>query len=181
VRQNNPEGVTEYCKPGDVISSADLVTYKSYFEAFGWLKLEDSKEAKINISSVHIRHDDETGAARMVLPDKSLVLDIFVECTEDAAGDPDIDFGEFGGDTDGIIDGLGTSGICDTTDSNLDTAPDYKGLGVYLISLINQNDTRVKKRKYYSKSVMFENVCNSAGTAGEWNVHVMYIILPDFE
>jgi len=179
VREGNVNGRTLYCNPGDVISDADLVTYKTYFEAFGWIPLSGAKEATMSIASVRVRHDDATGSVTLVLPPRSVLQDLLVICTEAAAGSPDVDFGEFGGDTDGLLDGLGQSGICDVVAASIDTGPDFKGRGALITSMVNEDSDRTKVRKHYANGVTFFNTCNSAGTAGEWTIHVMYLVLPE--
>lgn len=180
VREGDAAAVTLYCKRGDIISDADVSTYKTYFEAFGWLPLEADKEAAMSIVSAHIRHDDATGSVTIEIPPRSVIQDIYVRCTEDAAGGPDIDFGELIGDSDGILDGLGQSGICDTVAVAMDTTANFKGRGA-LISVFNEDSQRIKTRKFYLSGMTLTNTCNSAGTAGEWDIHVMYVILPEVE
>ena len=178
VHENDAAGRTLYCQPGDVISDADLVTYRAYFEAFGWIALAAAKEASVNIASVKMRHDDATGAVTLILPPGSMVQDLFVVCREAAAGSPDVDFGEFGGDTDGLLDGLGQPGICDALTGSIDTSADFKGRGALITSTVNEDSERTKVRKHYASGVTFGNTRNSAGTAGEWTIHVLYLVLP---
>jgi hypothetical protein len=179
VSENDPSGRTLYCKPGDVISDADLVTYKSYFEAFGWIGTEALKNATVDIKSVHIKHDDASGDCKIDLPSRAIIEDLFVRCTEAAVGSPDVDFGEFGGDTDGLLDGLGTPLIFDAVTSDIDTSANFNGRGELITSTANSESLRTKTRRYYPNGVTLTNVCNSAGTAGEWDVFILYIILPE--
>lgn len=178
VRENDPAGRTLYCKPGDIISDADVSTYRVYFEAFGWIELAVTKEVSIQIAGVKIRHDDDAGAVRIDLPSRSLIIDVFARCTEAATGSPDIDFGEFGSDTDGLLDGIGQSGICDTEGSEIES-PYFKGRGELITTPIEEDDHRIPVKKYYPAGVSFTNDCNSAGTAGEWLVYIMYVVLPE--
>jgi hypothetical protein len=179
VTENDPAGRTLYCNPGDEISDADLVTYKAYFESFGWIGAEAAKEAAMSIKSVQVKHDDASGAVVLELPPRAIIQDVFVICTEAAAGSPDVDFGEFGGDTDGLLDGLGTALVCDTLTAGIDTSADFKGRGALITSTVNEDNQRTKTRRYYPNGVTLTNVCNSAGTAGEWKIFIMYIVLPE--
>lgn len=181
VTENDPSGRTLYCNKGDVISDADLVTYKAYFESFGWIGAEALKNATADVKSVHIKHDDASGKMKIELPPRAIIQDIFVQCTEAAAGSPDVDFGEFGGDTDGILDGLGTALTFDTVTDDIDTSADFKGRGALITSTINEDNQRTKTRRYYPNGVTLTNVCNSAGTAGEWDIHILYIVLPEID
>jgi len=179
VNGDNHTGATLYCKPGDEISAADIVTYRATFEALGWIQLTKLEPGFVNVVSLKIRHDDATDTRQFSLPARSIILDIFVRCTENAAGDPDIDFGEYGGDRDGLLDGIGQDGVCDLTTSEVDTTGDFKGRGEMLTSVNNEHNARTKILKYFSSNALLTNTCNSAGTAGEWVVTIMYITLPE--
>ncbi len=180
VREGNAEARKLYCNPGDEISAADITSYRSYFESFGWLsQTQGPIQGYVTFESVHVKHDDASETKTITLPKNSIIQDIFVQCTEAAAGSPDIDFGELGGDTDGILDGLGTAGILDTVAFVQDTSADFKGRGALITSTVNENNIRQKVRKAYPDGVTFTNTKNSAGTAGEWDIHIMYLVLPE--
>jgi len=181
VKEGDSAAKTLYCKVGDVISAADLVTWKAYFESFGWIGATEAQSAPIQVKSIHVKHDDASGTKRIDLPPRTIIQDVYVQCTEAAAGSPNVDFGEFGGDTDGIMDGLGQPEICDLTSNVFDTTPDFKGRGALITSTNNDDNQRIKARRYYPNGVTLTNTLNSAGTAGEWTIHVLYIILPEIK
>jgi hypothetical protein len=179
VQESNHTGRTVYCEPGDLISSADCLTYKTQLEAFGWIKFAGSEESHIEVQSARVRHDDATGARQIVLPARSQVVDVYVTCTEAAAGSPDMDFGEIAGDTDGLIDGLGTPNICDVLASTLEASPDFRGRGALVTNAENKDSGRIKAQKYYSSGQIFANKNNASGKAGEWIISIAYVVLPE--
>lgn len=134
-------------------------------------------QTQVNITTIRISHDDATGSKSLVLPARTLIQDVFIRCVEDAAGDPDIDFGEIGGDTDGILDGIGQPNRSQTIGEGVDTSPEFLGRGE-LITQWDSNDTPHKATKYYASAITLSNTCNSAGTAGVWDIYIMWVALP---
>jgi hypothetical protein len=80
-------------------------------------------------------------------------------------------------DTDGLFTGLGESGIGDTFGDVLEESVEYLGRGAFLVK-DNQEDLRVKKTKYNASATVYLNTQASAGTAGEWDIYIMYVVLP---
>lgn len=134
------------------------------------------QNADIQIVGIHVAHDDASGSRSLTLPARSLILDAFAICTETAAGSPSMAFGT-SLDTDGVFSGLGESGIGDTIGDVLEESVEYLGRGAFLIK-DNQEDLRVKKTKYNASATVYLNTQDSAGTAGEWDVYIMYVVLP---
>jgi len=179
VRELDPAGRTVYCEVGDIISDADLLTYRSYFEDFNWIPRYQTVELHINTKNARVKHDDPTGTIEIDLPPRSLIQDIYVRCTEEPVGSPDIDIGEYGGDPDGLIDNLGGDGVADDAGEILEDSDDYKGRGDLITATNNESNKKAKKQKYYPLGMKFVNTCNAPGTAGEWVIAIMYIILPE--
>jgi len=134
------------------------------------------QSSDIQIVGIHVSHDDASGARSLTLPARSLILDAFAICTETAAGSPNMSFGT-SLDTDGVFSGLGESGIGDTIGDVLEESVEYMGRGTFLVK-DNQEDLRVKKTKYNVSETVYLNTQESAGTAGEWDLYIMYVILP---
>ena len=134
------------------------------------------QSADIQLVGIHVAHDDASGSRSLTLPARSLILDAFALCTETAAGNPSMGFGT-SLDTDGVFSGLGTSGIGDTLGDVLEESVEYLGRGAFLVK-DNQEDLRVKKTKYNASATVYLNTQASAGTAGEWDIYIMYVVLP---
>ena len=134
------------------------------------------QSADIQIVGIHVAHDDASGSRSLTLPARSLILDAFAVCTETAVGSPDMGFGT-SADTDGVFSGLGTSGIGDTSGDVLEESIEYLGRGAFLVK-DNQEDLRVKKTKYNASATVYLNTQASAGTAGEWDLYITYVVLP---
>ena len=134
------------------------------------------QSADIKLVGIHVAHDDASGSRSLMLPARSLILDAFAVCTETAAGSPSMSFGT-SLDTDGVFSGLGESGIGDTLGDVLEESVEYLGRGAFLVK-DNQEDLRVKKTKYNASATVYLNTQASAGTAGEWDIYIMYVVLP---
>jgi hypothetical protein len=164
--------------PGDEIPDAIAA-------AAGFNRPAAKREGFIKTVGVHLRHSNSTGAIKIEIPQRSLLLDVFVICTEAAAGTttrPNQDFGEKDGDADGILDGLGQLHVCDVPSTNVELTPDFLGRGALLTSDLNEGPLRTKITKYYPIGVTLQNTCNSPGDgtpAGEWDIYIMYIELPE--
>lgn len=133
--------------------------------------------ADIQIVGIHVAHDDASGSRSLTLPARSLIIDAFAICTETAAGSPSMSFGN-SGDNDGLFSGLGGSGVCDIIGDVLEDVVEYGGRGAYVISANNEADIKIKSTKYNSSANVYLNYQSSAGTAGEWDLYIMYVILP---
>ena len=134
------------------------------------------QSADIQLVGIHVAHDDASGSRSLTLPARSLILDAFAVCTETAAGSPSMSFGT-SLDTDGVFSGLGESGIGDTLGDVLEESVEYLGRGAFLVK-DNQEDLRVKKTKYNASAAVYLNTQGSEGTAGEWDLYILYVVLP---
>ena len=134
------------------------------------------QNADIQLVGIHIAHDDASGSRSLTLPARSLIIDAFAVCTETAAGSPSMGFGT-SLDTGGVFSGLGESGIGDTIGDVLEESVEYLGRGAFLVK-DNQEDLRVKKTKYNASAAVYLNTQGSEGTAGEWDIYIMYVVLP---
>lgn len=131
---------------------------------------------EVKIATVHVAHDDASGADDIVLPARSLQLWALAICTESSAGNPDVDFGIEGGNTDSLFDDLG--GNCATAGNTLGDDPDATGVGVDLFDSQDTAANQVPKHVWFVSGTTLTNTQNDAGTAGEWDVYVGYTILP---
>lgn len=135
------------------------------------------ESADIKIVGIHVSHDDATGARSLTLPARSLILDAFAICTESAAGSPNIGFGTFS-DPDGLLSGIGAERVADTSGDILEDVDGYAGRGAYIIRMNNEEDLVTKATKYNASATTYLNSQTSAGTAGEWDIYILYVILP---
>lgn len=136
------------------------------------------ESADIKIVGIHVAHNDATGARSLTLPARSLILDAFAVCTESAAGSPSMGFGTVA-DPDGLFSGLGCVDTADTAGDVLEDAVEYKGRGDYLVKVNNEEDLKAKATKFNSAATVYLNSQVSAGTAGEWDLYILYVILPE--
>lgn len=134
------------------------------------------QSADIQVVGIHVAHDDASGSRSLTLPARSLILDAFAVCTETAAGTPNIGFGT-AADTDGVSSGLGKAGIADTINDVLEDAIEYQGRGAFILKE-NEDDVGIKKTKFNAAATVYLNTQSSAGTAGEWDLYILYVVLP---
>ena len=133
--------------------------------------------ADIQLVGIHVAHSDDSGSRSLTLPARSLILDAFAVCTETAAGSPSVDFGT-SADSDGVFSGLGESGRCETSGDVLeDSAYDF-GRGAYIKRTDNEDDLPQKRTKFNTAATIYLNTQSSAGTAGEWDLYILYVVLP---
>ena len=135
------------------------------------------QDADIQLVGIHVAHDDASGSRSLTLPARSLILDAFAVCTETAAGSPSMSFGN-SGDNDGLFAGLGESGVCDTLGDILEDVVEYGGRGAFVVQNNNEADIKIKAAKFNSSASTYLNYQGSAGTAGEWDLYIMYVVLP---
>lgn len=135
------------------------------------------QSADIQIVGIHVSHNDATGSRSLTLPARSLLLDAFAICTESAAGSPSMDFGTFA-DADGVFSGLGEEDTADIAGEVLEDAVDYKGRGDFLVKINNEEDLKVKAAKFGASATVYLNTQASAGTAGAWDIYLLYVVLP---
>lgn len=133
--------------------------------------------ADVQIVGIHVSHDDASGARSLTLPARSLILDAYAICTETAAGSPSMSFGN-SGDNDGLFSGLGESGVCDTLGDILEDVVEYGGRGAFLVQDNNEGDIKIKATKFNSSASTYLNYQGSAGTSGEWDLYILYVVLP---
>jgi hypothetical protein len=138
---------------------------------------------EMKIVGIHISHSDDTGSRSVTLPARSLIIDVGARCTESAGGTtrPSMDFGILGGDTDGILDGLGESGVCDVADDWVETEPEYRGRGALMVNGKNALDILMKTGVFNSTEKTYMLTRANAGTGtvtGEWDIYLIYIMLP---
>lgn len=138
------------------------------------------QDADIQIVGIHVSHSDGSGSRSLTLPARSIILDAFAICTETAAGSPSISFGT-ASDPDGLLSGLGEETIADTSGDVLDDVTSWGGRGDYIIKTTNEEDLRTKTTKYNAAATTYLNYQGSAGTAGEWDIYIMYVLLPEIE
>jgi hypothetical protein len=136
--------------------------------------------AYVELVGIHIAHDDASGSRSLTLPARSLILDAFAICTETSAGSPSMSFGNTG-DNDGLFSGLGGSGVCDTLGDILEDVVEYGGRGSYVVNANNEGDIKIKSTKFNASASTYLNYQGSAGTAGEWDLYIMYVMLPVIE
>jgi hypothetical protein len=132
--------------------------------------------ADVQMVGVHVSHSDGSRSRSFTLPARSLILDAFAVCTESAAGSPSMDFGT-DSDPDGLFSGLGESGICDVAADNLEDVDEYAGRGDFIVSGNNAEDLRVKATKFNAAATTYFNTQSSEGTAGEWDLYILYVVL----
>lgn len=133
--------------------------------------------ADIQLVGIHVSHDDASGARSLTLPARSLIIDAYAICTETAAGSPSMSFGT-AGDNDGLFSGLGGSGVCDIIGDVLEDIVEYGGRGAFVVQNSNEGDIKIKATKFNASALTYLNYQGSAGTAGEWDLYIMYVILP---
>lgn len=136
-----------------------------------------SQDADLKLVGIHVAHDDASGARSLTLPARSLILDAFAVCTESAAGDASMDFGTVA-DPDGVFSGLGEEDAADVLGDVLEDADEYKGRGAFMAKMNNEEDLKLKSTKYNAAATVYLNHQESAGTAGEWDLFILYVILP---
>lgn len=88
-----------------------------------------------------------------------------------------MDFGTFA-DADGVFSGLGEVNAADTAGDILEDAAGYKGRGAFMVKLNNEEDLGIKATKYNASATTYLNTMRSAGTAGEWDLYLLYVVLP---
>lgn len=135
------------------------------------------QSADIQIVGIHVAHDDASGSRSLTLPARSLILDAFAICTETAAGSPRVSFGT-AGESDGVFSGLGGVSVADTIGDVLEDVDSYGGRGAFVVRTDNEADLRTKATKFNSSATVYLNCQESAGTSGEWDLYIMYVILP---
>lgn len=133
--------------------------------------------ADLQIVGIHVSHDDASGSRSLTLPARSLILDAFAVCTESAAGSPSMDFGT-AADADGVFSGLGESGVCDNSGDVLEDTDYDAGRGAYIERSDNEDDIGLKRTKFNASASVYLNTQSSAGTAGEWDLYILYVVLP---
>ncbi|MFA5130500.1 MAG: hypothetical protein WC477_06350 [Patescibacteria group bacterium] len=135
------------------------------------------QNADIKLVGIHVAHSDASGSRSLTLPARSLILDAFAVCTESAAGSPSVSFGT-AVDRDGLFSGLGGVNVADTAGDVLEDVDSYGGRGDFVVRTDNEADLRTKATKYNASDTVYLNYQGSAGTAGEWDLYIMYVILP---
>jgi len=138
------------------------------------------QDAEIKLVGIHVAHDDASGARSLTLPARSLIIDAYAVCTETAAGSPDMGFGTTG-DPDGLFSGLGGVNIADTVGSVLEDTIEYNGRGDFIVNTDNEADLKIKATKFNPAATVYLNSQVSAGTAGEWDLYILYVVLPVIE
>jgi hypothetical protein len=133
--------------------------------------------ADLKLVGIHVSHDDASGSRSLTLPARSLILDAFAICTESAAGSPSMDFGT-SADTDGVFSGIGEVDICDMVGDLLEDTVEYQGRGAFMMKE-NEEDLGMKKTKFNSAAATYLNTQASEGTAGEWDLYILYVVLPE--
>jgi hypothetical protein len=141
------------------------------------------ENAELKIVGIHISHSDDTGSRSVALPARSLLIDVGARCTESAGGTtrPSMDFGILGGDTNGVFDGLGESGVCDVAGDWVENEPEYRGRGALMTNGKNAHDILMKTGMFNSSETTYTLTRANAGSGsvtGEWDIYLIYIMLP---
>ncbi len=176
VTENDPAARTLWREPGAEISMTDAYAY-------GLVPRSDIVTSVVQCAYIAVSHNDDTGEVIVTIPANSLILGALAICVEAAGGTtrPSIDFGEVGGDADGIFDGLGEEGVCDTHLAQLGVTPEGKGLGALIRTQRNEDDLTMKAQRFSMGEQIFQNTQHSAGTGtvtGEWLICILYVVLP---
>lgn len=138
------------------------------------------QDAEIKLVGIHVAHDDASGARSLTLPARSLIIDAYAVCTETAEGSPDMGFGT-AVDPDGLFSGLGGVNIADTVGDVIEDTIEYKGRGEFIVNTNNEADLKIKATKFNPAATVYLNSQVSAGTAGEWDLYILYVVLPVIE
>lgn len=182
VTENDPAGRIFWRDIGGEISLADAHTYGLLPRSFN-LPAKDL----INVAIVSVGVGDSTGDITLTIPGGSLILEALAICIEPVTGAttrPSIDWGMVGGDADGIFDGLGESGICDTIHTVLGSKSEDLGLGALMTSPVNEDDIKIRVTRFSMSEQVFQNTQTSAGAGttitGAWMIVMIYITMPSF-
>lgn len=178
VTENDPAGRTLWRDIGAEISMTDAFTYglapRSFILPVG-----------VQCGIASFGPGDATGDVVLTIPGNSLVIGAYAICIEAAGGTirPSIDWGEVRGDADGIFDGLGEAGICDTRYAQVGSKAEDVGLGALIIGMGNDEDIKGKATRFSMSEQIFQNTKTVAGTGtvtGGWLVCMLYVTLPSF-